>query len=136
MYRSLQAFLFPGVGIPVLFTYRIFELTVLFAGLLWRVVSIAAVNPGVKCNMPTTKSAIKWMKTSEKRRTGNRALKSRIRAMRSGLHDAIAAGDKAECEKTFRRYCSVLDKAAKRGTLKANAANRRKSAAATRLAAM
>jgi len=86
--------------------------------------------------MPTTKSAVRWVKTSEKRRARNRALKSKIRTVRNGLHDAIAAGDKAKCEETFRRYCSVLDKAAKRGTIKANAANRRKSAAAAKLAAM
>lgn len=86
--------------------------------------------------MPNIKSAIKRVGTSERRRVANKGVKSRIATLRRMLSQAVTDGDKAAGEKTYRAYCSAVDKAAKNGTIKKNAASRRKSRAAKRLAAV
>ena len=83
--------------------------------------------------MPNIKSAKKRMRTSVKRQEGNRAAKSRIVTTRRTFYDAILAGDNAATQTAFNVYCSVLDKAVKRGALKSNAADRRKSRANLRM---
>jgi len=83
--------------------------------------------------MPNIKSAKKRMRTSEKRRVENRAVKTRITSARRAVMEAAAAGDQAKAMSAFKTYCSVLDKAVKKGTLKKNNAARRKSRAAMRL---
>lgn len=84
--------------------------------------------------MPNIKSAAKRMRTSRKNAGANKAVRSLISSRRRTLREAVAGGDKAKSAKAFRDYCSVLDKAAKKGTIKANNANRRKSRAAALLA--
>jgi small subunit ribosomal protein S20 len=86
--------------------------------------------------MPNTKSARKRMRTSERRRQSNRTAKSGIQTARRRLYEAVAAGDRETSEQSYRRYCSLLDRAVKHGTLKPNNASRRKSRAARRIAAM
>jgi len=86
--------------------------------------------------MPHTKSARKRMKQSLRRRTANRSARSGILTARRRFLEALAKGDKVQSQELFRRYCSVLDKAAKKGVIKANAANRRKSRAALKLKAL
>jgi small subunit ribosomal protein S20 len=86
--------------------------------------------------MPQIKSAGKRMRQAVRRRDENRALKSRVLTTRRKLYSAVQAGDRAGCQAVFREYCSVLDRAVKKGTLKANAASRRKARAAHRMAAM
>ncbi len=86
--------------------------------------------------MPNIQSAFKRMKTSAANRARNREAKAAISTIRAQLFNAIAAGDKAKSKDAFREYCSALDKAAKRGILKANTVNRSKSRAAARLAAV
>lgn len=86
--------------------------------------------------MPTTKSAIKWVKTSKQRHDRSKAAKTRITTTRRKLYDAIRSGDKAKCEEVFHKYCSFLDKAVKKGAIKANAASRRKSRATARIASI
>lgn len=76
------------------------------------------------------------MKTSEKMHARNKRVKSTITATRRKLYDAIAHEDKGTYEKTFHEYCSVLDKAVKKGMIKANTANRRKSRIAGKLSAV
>ena len=86
--------------------------------------------------MPTTKSAIKRVKTSEQDRARNRSVKSGITTAKNKLYETVKAGDKAKSGKLFDAYSSLLDKAVKKGILKANAAGRRKSRAAARISAM
>lgn len=86
--------------------------------------------------MPNIKSAQKRMKTSIKSRDGNKSVKTKVATMRGKLNDAIAAGDSAAATTAFGAYCSSLDKAVKRGTVKANTANRGKSRAAARMKKM
>lgn len=83
--------------------------------------------------MPNTKSAAKRIKTSLKNREGNRAVKTRIATMRRKLGDAIASADASVANTAFSAYCSALDKAVKRGNVKANTASRSKSRAAARI---
>ncbi len=82
--------------------------------------------------MPNIKSAIKRVRTSERDRMRNRATKSAIQSGRQNLLKTIS-GNVAEAETAFRSYCSVLDKAVKRGMVARNTANRRKQRMARRL---
>jgi len=86
--------------------------------------------------MPNTKSADKRMRTSAARQVRNREAKTRILTARRRLFAATAAGNRSEAEQRFRLYCAVLDKAVKKGTIRANNADRRKSRAAARVAKM
>jgi small subunit ribosomal protein S20 len=86
--------------------------------------------------MPNIRSAVKRTKTSERKCQANRSVKSRARTARTNLLEAVSNGNREEAEKLFRELCSVLDKAVKRGVLKANTAARRKSRAAARLAGL
>jgi len=83
--------------------------------------------------MAKIKSARKRAKTSEERQTRNRAVKSVVLTTRNKLYAAIGGGNKAEAEQLLRSYSSALDRGVKKGTIKANTANRRKSRAALRM---
>ena len=83
--------------------------------------------------MPNIKSAKKRMLTSEKSRQGNMEAKSIIITERKKLYEAIITGEEASIKDALSTYSSSLDKAVKRGAIKANAANRRKSRAVARI---
>lgn len=74
--------------------------------------------------MPQHKSAEKRMKTSAKERTRNRTVKGQIRRV---IQDMGAALGTDKAEEGYREASSVLDKAAKKGIIPKNRANRRKS---------
>lgn len=82
--------------------------------------------------MPNIKSAIKRVRTSERNQLRNRAAKSAIQTARRELSAALAQNGEA-AETTFRSYCSVLDKAVKRGIVSRNTASRRKQRMALKL---
>jgi small subunit ribosomal protein S20 len=86
--------------------------------------------------MPNTKSAEKRMRTSEIKRQANRSVKGRIATIRRRFSETLESGDKAKSEQHFRQYCACLDKAVKKGVVKANTADRSKSRAAIRLASL
>ena len=83
--------------------------------------------------MPNLKSAKKRMRQNERRRKRNQQVRTRIKTARRAMMEALAAKDVEAGEKAFRIYCSVLDKAAKRGVIKKNTAIRRKTNAANNL---
>ncbi len=83
--------------------------------------------------MPNIKSAKKRLITSEKARQGNKSVKSRITTTRGKFYAAVAGDDKAAAQTAFDAFCSALDMGVKRGAIKKNNANRRKSRAALRL---
>ncbi|NQU39129.1 MAG: 30S ribosomal protein S20 [Lentisphaerae bacterium] len=83
--------------------------------------------------MPNIKSAKKRLLTSEKSRQGNKSVKSRITTTRRKFISAVAGDDKTAADAAFGTFCSALDKGVKRGAIKKNNANRRKSRAAARL---
>lgn len=83
--------------------------------------------------MPTTKSAAKRMITSRKRRENNKAAKGSLHTTLRKLREVAAGGDKAKASEIAREYSSMLDKAVKQGSVKANNASRHKSRVAALL---
>ncbi|MDO9541770.1 MAG: 30S ribosomal protein S20 [Kiritimatiellia bacterium] len=84
--------------------------------------------------MPNIKSAEKRMRTSEKARVRNKAVRSAISTMRRRLLELLVAKDKEKIGAAFRQYCSVLDKAVKKGVIKKQKSVRRKRRAAAKIA--
>ena len=84
--------------------------------------------------MPNTKSAVKRMRTSAIAREKNKAIRAEITTVRRAALEVLGGKEKDVAKKVFSRYCSVLDKAAKRGVIGRNTAIRRKRRAAQRLA--
>ncbi len=85
--------------------------------------------------MPNIKSAKKRMRTSEEKRVLNRAVKTRLKNVRRAFLENTEETPSETAPDAFRTYCSVLDKAAKKGTISRNTAIRRKRRASARLRA-
>jgi small subunit ribosomal protein S20 len=83
--------------------------------------------------MPNIKSAKKRMRSSEKRRVGNVAVKTKVKTARRKTRETLAAGSAEAAVDAVRSYSSTLDKAVKRGVIKKNTAIRRKKRAAEAL---
>ncbi len=81
-------------------------------------------------------SAIKRARQTETRTARNRSNSSRLRTELRELREALAKGDKASAEKTFRETASALDKAIQKGVLHKNTAARYKSRLSARLKAL
>lgn len=79
--------------------------------------------------MPNIKSAKKRMRSSEKQRVGNLAVKTKVKTGRRKTREALAAGAAETARDEVRSYSSLLDKAVKRGVIKKNTAIRRKKRA-------
>ena len=86
--------------------------------------------------MSKNKSSMKRVRTSEKSRVANKAVRSRVSSARKKLFSVIASGSKEEAKKLFSSYCSVVDKSVKKGVIPKNNANRRKSRAQKKIMAM
>jgi small subunit ribosomal protein S20 len=76
--------------------------------------------------MANTKSALKRIKTSEKRRQRNMAVKSATRTYVKKARTAIAQNE-AESQAEVVAAISALDRAARKGVIHPNNAARRKS---------
>ena len=81
-------------------------------------------------------SALKRARQTEHRTVRNRMNTSRLRTALRDMREALAKGDKAAAEKTFRQTVSALDKAIQKGTLHKNTAGRYKSRLSARLKAL
>jgi small subunit ribosomal protein S20 len=79
--------------------------------------------------MPNIKSAKKRMRSSEKQRIGNLAVKTKVKTARRKTRETLAEGAVEPAAEAVRNYSSVLDKAVKRGAIKKNAAIRSKARA-------
>ena len=77
--------------------------------------------------MANTKSAIKNIRKSERRRRINQVHRSRARTYVKKTRSLIAAGQIEEAEATVQKAISALDKAAQKGIIHKNNAARRKS---------
>jgi len=77
--------------------------------------------------MPNIKSAVKRAKTSAIANLRNRGVKSEVLSNQKKVLEAIQAGDKAVAGTANSAYASRLDKAVKKGVLKKNNADRKKS---------
>lgn len=74
--------------------------------------------------MPQHKSAVKRMRTSERKRAYNRSNKTR---MKNALKDLRATSDKALAEEKYRKVSQILDRLATKGIIHRNTAAHRKS---------
>lgn len=77
--------------------------------------------------MANIKSQIKRIKTNEKRRQRNQAVKSELRTFVRRTREAIAAGDKETATTALEAASRKLDKAVSKGVIHANQAANRKS---------
>lgn len=83
--------------------------------------------------MANTASAAKRARQSEKRRTRNRLIRSRMRNCVRRARVALASGDREAAESVVRQACRELDKAAQKGVIHRNTAARTKSRLAQKL---
>jgi small subunit ribosomal protein S20 len=76
------------------------------------------------------KSQIKRIKTNEKARLRNKAVKSELKTYVRKVREAVAAGDKDAATTALRQASRKLDKAVSKGVIHQNQAANRKSAIA------
>jgi len=82
--------------------------------------------------LPNIQSAKKRVKVSEKKNLRNRMIKSGMRSAVRKLNDAIAA-DAQKAGAQLSATTAVIDKAASKGVIHKNAANRKKARLARQL---
>ena len=86
--------------------------------------------------MANIKSQIKRIRTNEKARLRNKAVKSELRTYVRRVREAIAAGDKEAAAAALQVASTKLDKAAGKGVIHINQAANRKSALARQVASL
>ena len=84
--------------------------------------------------MANIKSQIKRIKTNEKARQRNVAVKSALKTAVRRVHKATESGDAAAAATAFQVAAKQLDKAASKGVIHKNQAANRKSGMAKRYA--
>jgi small subunit ribosomal protein S20 len=77
--------------------------------------------------MANIKSAMKRIRTSEKRRIRNAAVRSTVRTSLKGARAAIEGGQADGARETLHRTIQILDKAVTKGVIHKNTASRKKS---------
>ena len=77
--------------------------------------------------MPTSKSAAKRVRTSEKSRIKNKSCKSAIATLEKNFRTAVEASDLKKAEELLTNICASLDKAVKTGIVHCNKSDRKKS---------
>jgi small subunit ribosomal protein S20 len=82
------------------------------------------------------KSQIKRIKTNEKARQRNKAVKSELKTAMRRTREAIAAGDAEKAAEAVRLAGKKLDKAASKGVIHKNQAANKKSALAQKVSAL
>ena len=86
--------------------------------------------------MPNTKSARKAARQSARRTSVNRARRSRLRTAVRQVEEAIAAGDRARALAAMAEAEPVIIRAGQRNVVHRNAARRKVSRLAHRIAAL
>lgn len=86
--------------------------------------------------MANIKSVEKRARQSVKRRDRNSSILSGLRTEQRRARGAIAEGNVEQARTAIQSLSSALDKAAKRGVIHKNSADRRKSALGKKLAAL
>jgi len=82
------------------------------------------------------KSQMKRIKTNEKARQRNKAVKSELKTAIRRTREAVAAGDSAKALEAQRLADRKLDKAVSKGVLHKNNAANKKSALASKVASL
>lgn len=85
--------------------------------------------------MANHKSALKRVGTTAKKNLNNRTVSSRAKTIVKKFDTVVASGDKAAVESVYTEAVSTVDKAAAKGVIHKNAANRKKAQLAKKLAA-
>ena len=83
--------------------------------------------------MANIKSQIKRIRTNEKRRQRNLAVKSELKTLVRRTREAVEAGDKEAASEALRVASRKLDKAVSKGVIHRNQAANRKSKLARRV---
>ena len=86
--------------------------------------------------MAHTQSAKKRIRQTIARTAINRSVMSRVRTLRKKVDAAVEGKDKEAAVTAYNNFASVIDKAAKRGTVPANRAANYKSKAAKAIASI
>ncbi|QPK80640.1 30S ribosomal protein S20 [Schaalia sp. ZJ405] len=86
--------------------------------------------------MANIKSQIKRIRTNEKRRLRNQAVKSELKTLVRKAREAVEAGDKEAATEALRVASRKLDKAVSKGVIHKNQAANRKSKLAKRVASL
>jgi len=82
------------------------------------------------------KSALKRVRSSERKRLRNRAVRSTTRTMVKKARTTLEQGDLEAARQAIREAVRTLDKAVSKGVIHRNSAARRKSRLMKRLAAL
>ena len=83
--------------------------------------------------MANIKSALKRIKTNEKARLRNKAVRTNLKTTSKAFDAAIAGGDKDAAVLAFRQAVKKLDMAVTKGVIHKNSAARKKSTLAKKL---
>ena len=83
--------------------------------------------------MANIKSQLKRIKTNEKARLRNKAVKSELKTYVRRVREAVAAADKDKASTALVEATRKLDKAVSKGVIHANQAANKKSAMAQRV---
>ena len=86
--------------------------------------------------MANIKSQLKRIKTNEKARERNKAVKSELKTAIRSTREAVVAGDKDKATIALSRASKKLDKAVSKGVIHKNQAANRKSAIAKQVASL
>jgi len=86
--------------------------------------------------MANTKSAAKRARQTKVRTTRNRSIKTSVRSAQKKALAAVQTGDKSAAAAAVSQFSSELDRAAKRGVIHKNSADRRKSSLAKLVAGL
>ncbi|MGA4669639.1 30S ribosomal protein S20 [Propionibacteriaceae bacterium Y1923] len=86
--------------------------------------------------MANIKSQMKRIKTNEKARLRNKAVKSELRTHVRNFREAVEAGETEKAQELAKVATRALDKAASKGVIHANQAANRKSAVASKAASL
>jgi small subunit ribosomal protein S20 len=85
------------------------------------------LRPSFPPDMANKKSAIKNTRKNTRRRTRNQRVQSRLKTLAKGMASAAGADDAETARKAAKAYISALDKAAIKGIISRNSANRHKA---------
>lgn len=85
--------------------------------------------------MANHKSALKRVGITAKKNLRNRMISSQVKTAVKSFDATLVSGDKAAIDSSYINAVSSVDKAAAKGVIHKNAANRKKSQLAIRLAA-
>ncbi len=77
--------------------------------------------------MANIKSQKKRIKTNEKARLRNKAVRSELHTLTRQVQDAVAEGDAEKAQISAANTCRMLDKATSKGIIHKNQASNRKS---------